>query len=80
MPKISPKYYTQDEVASLLGVSPNTVRWWRNQGRLAYTKIGRHVRISDLDLEDFLARNSISAKAERARAQKSAKLAEKERR
>ena len=57
------KLYTQDEVATLLAVSPSTVRWWRNQGRLEYIKIGRHVRISQMALEDFLFRNSHSVKA-----------------
>lgn len=64
------KYYSQDDVACLLGVSVNTVRWWRSQGELAYAKVGRHVRISDLDLEDFLARNTVAAKAGRAQNRK----------
>ena len=79
MSRHTPKLYTQDEVAQLLAVSPSTVRWWRNQGKLAYIKIGRHVRITDLDLEDFLARNSISAKAADTRAKASQAQASKAR-
>lgn len=79
MSRQTPKLYTQDEVAKLLAVSPSTVRWWRNQGKLAYVKIGRHVRITDLDLEDFILRNSISAKASKARGQASRAKASKAR-
>ncbi len=45
---------TEVEVTEILQVPLGTVRWWRQQRRLPYVKLGRHVRIRAEDLERFL--------------------------
>ena len=45
---------TESEVARILRVPVGTVRWWRQQRRLAFVKVGRHVRIRAVEVERFL--------------------------
>jgi excisionase family DNA binding protein len=52
---------TVEEVAELLSVSPAYVR--RRlvfERRIPYVKVGRHVRIDERDLEDFIARGRVT--------------------
>jgi excisionase family DNA binding protein len=52
-----PKFFTTLQVAELLEVSHRTVRRWIGRGNLAAHRIGKVVRISDADLQTFLARS-----------------------
>jgi excisionase family DNA binding protein len=36
---------TDHQVAAMAGVSPNTVRHWRQSGTLPFVKVGRHPRV-----------------------------------
>lgn len=47
------KYYTPDEVAEILKVTPWTVREWCKAGKLKASKPGRSWRIEEQDLLDF---------------------------
>ena len=48
-------HLTDREAARYCGLSVNTIRIWRQGGRgLAYVKLGRAVRYSVADLEEFL--------------------------
>ncbi len=51
----STKFYTVGDVAECLGVSERTVRRWIDSGAVAVHRLGRLTRISDADLEAFLA-------------------------
>ena len=51
------KLRTIDEIADLWGVSPRTVQRQIESGALRAHRIGRLVRISESDAEDFLKQN-----------------------
>jgi excisionase family DNA binding protein len=51
-----PQFYSIDEVANFLGVSPRTLRRWIKSGELRAHQFGRPVRILHDDLEAFVAR------------------------
>jgi excisionase family DNA binding protein len=56
-----PPLLTVEEVAELLSVSPTYVR--RRlvfEKRIPYVKIGRHVRIDERDLEEFIDRGRVT--------------------
>jgi excisionase family DNA binding protein len=46
---------TVDEAAELLGTRPRFVRRLIEERRIAYHKVGRHVRIAESDLVAFVA-------------------------
>ncbi len=49
------KLLTTAEVAALLDVAPETVRFWRHRGTgPTARKIGRHVRYRGVDVEKWL--------------------------
>ena len=48
------KFYTVQEVAEALNVTPQTVRSWIKRGRLQGKRIGRPILITDSNLKDFL--------------------------
>jgi excisionase family DNA binding protein len=50
------KFYSIDEVAELLGLSPRTVRRAIESKELIAHKLGRAVRIAETDLKAFIAR------------------------
>lgn len=44
-----------EEVASILGVSASTVRWWKQTGKGPRSaKIGKHVRYRRADVESWI--------------------------
>ena len=48
------KFFSINEAADLLRVSPWTVKRWFVQGRLRRTKVGKRTVVSKSDLEAFL--------------------------
>jgi len=49
------EYWTVPEVASKLGLHPNTIRNRIRDEQLKVHRIGRSIRISSTDLEEFLS-------------------------
>ena len=45
---------TIEEAAGLLGVKPQTLYLWVSQRRVPFRKIGRLVRFTETDLEEFI--------------------------
>jgi excisionase family DNA binding protein len=56
-------FLTVDEVATTQKVNPQTVRNWIDRGALPAYRIGRRVRISRADFDEFVARGSTSVTA-----------------
>ncbi len=54
-----------DEAAARLGTSPRFVRRLVAERRIAYVKLGRHVRITAADLEAFIAAGRVEGGAAR---------------
>ena len=48
--------------ASMLGVSPHTLRAWTRERRIAFHRCGRRIVFSISDLERFLAANRVEAR------------------
>ena len=44
------------EAAALLGVKPQTLYFWVSQHRVPHRKIGRLVRFTESDLEEFVGK------------------------
>jgi excisionase family DNA binding protein len=57
------KLLTVEEAADRLGTSVRFVRRLIVERRIAYIKVGRHVRISETDLAGFVAAGRIEASA-----------------
>ena len=56
---------TVDEAADRLGTSVRFVRRLGFEQRIAYTKLGRHVRIAPRDLQTFIAAGRVEADSSR---------------
>jgi excisionase family DNA binding protein len=54
---------TIPEVADRLGTSQRFVRRLIAERRIPYTKLGKHVRIADADVEAFIAAGRVEATA-----------------
>lgn len=58
------KLYTVDEVAKLLSVAPKTIQTWTQTGQLQALQLGTgkgrgsRVRITEQQLQDFLAKGA----------------------
>lgn len=52
------KFYTIQETAQALNVTPQTVRAWIKQGRLKAQRIGRPILITENNLKAFLQPSS----------------------
>lgn len=49
------QYYTTEEVAEMLKVTPDSVRRWIRSGKLKSIKLsGKFIRISQADLQAFI--------------------------
>jgi excisionase family DNA binding protein len=57
------KLLTVDETAERLGTSTRFVRRLVAERRIAYTKLGRHVRIAVDDLDAFVASGRVEPRA-----------------
>ena len=51
------RVYTVEKLAGLLGVSERTIRRYREDGYLSYTKVGDKYFFSDDDVREFLMNN-----------------------
>jgi excisionase family DNA binding protein len=49
------KFYTTQETASALRVTPQTVRAWIKRGRIKSQRIGRPILITENNLKEFLS-------------------------
>ena len=54
---------TVDEAAERLGTSARFIRRLIAERRIAYTKLGRHVRIAARDLDAFLASGRVEPRS-----------------
>jgi len=54
---------TVDEAAERLGTSTRFVRRLIAEHRIAYVRVGRHVRIAEADLASFVAAGRVEASA-----------------
>lgn len=61
MEKVSKPLYTQKEVLGLLGVSANTLKKYRENGYIGYSKIDDKFYYSRKDITDFLKNTHHSA-------------------
>jgi excisionase family DNA binding protein len=53
------KVYTPAEIASILSVTPNTVRRWITQKKLSAIKLfNRQLRVEESELKRFIEENS----------------------
>jgi excisionase family DNA binding protein len=48
------KYYTVDEIAEMLKLNRFTVYRWISKKQIKFTKFGASVRVSEVDLQDFI--------------------------
>lgn len=56
---------TPEDVGNLTGLSVETLAQWRSQKKhIAYLKIGRLVRYTQLDIEEYLGRCRVSVRKE----------------
>ena len=53
------KLLTVEEAADQLGTSPRFIRRLIAERRIAYVKVGRHVRLALTDIEAFIARGRV---------------------
>ncbi len=61
------KLYTRLEVSEYLGVIPVTISRWIQKGKLPHIRLGREIRISESQLQEFINRfkvNSVEVKGE----------------
>lgn len=55
------KYFTLEEAADYLCLSPNTMRKWvAERKNLAYIKVGRRIIFDGQELENFIEKQTIS--------------------
>jgi excisionase family DNA binding protein len=54
---------TVDEAAERLGTSTRFIRRLIAERRIAYTKLGRHVRIATRDLDAYVASGRVEARS-----------------
>jgi excisionase family DNA binding protein len=53
--------HTVEEAAQRLNTTPRFIRRLIAERRIAFTRLGRHVRISGADLDDFVSRGRVEA-------------------
>ena len=57
------KFYTPDELASMLKVTRNAIYNWIADGTISAVKIGRTVRIPVAEVDRLISQNTTSPKA-----------------
>jgi excisionase family DNA binding protein len=58
MEEMLDKYYTVEEVAKRLKVSPRTVLELHRTGKVKATKVGRELRFSETSLKEYLGEST----------------------
>jgi excisionase family DNA binding protein len=58
--RLAGKHFTDDQVATELGLSVHTIRAWRQQRRLQYVKLGRAVRIPLAEVRRLLDEGTVA--------------------
>lgn len=53
------RYLNVDQVAELLGTTPRFPRRLVEERRIRYVKVGRHVRIAESALREFIEANTV---------------------
>ena len=53
--------WSNDQAASYLGCTPDTLRVWVSKRRVPHVKVGRLTRFLKKDLDDFLEQNRVPA-------------------
>jgi len=48
------KLYNDDELSQILGIHKGTIRRWRMERRIPFTKIGTSVRYTDAQIQEML--------------------------
>jgi excisionase family DNA binding protein len=57
------KLLTVRETAEALGLKPATIRAWILRRKLVYVRCGRAIRVPERIIEEFIAANTVPAKA-----------------
>ena len=52
---------TVEDAAEYLGIAPGTLRNWLSARRVSYVKVGRLTRLSQRDLDAFIAAHTVDA-------------------
>jgi len=55
------KVYTNESLTELLGIGERTLRRYREDGLISYSKVGDKIFYSDDDIRAFLLENHVSA-------------------
>lgn len=66
-------FYTREQVAKILQVTPMTVYRYINNGKLKAYNIGSDLRISEADFNQFLQNSLVQAKPKKKDSKKAAK-------
>ena len=61
------RYLSVDQVAELLGTTVRFPRRLVEERRITYVKVGRHVRIPESAVRDFIAANTVEPRRHAAR-------------
>ena len=55
------KVYSNEALAELLGIGERTLRKYREEGRISYSRVGDKIFYSDDDVRSFLLENHVDA-------------------
>lgn len=50
--------FDYDEAAAMLKIAPGTLRRYVSERRISFVKVGRQVRFTEENLEDYIQRNT----------------------
>ncbi len=57
---IPDQFYTPEEIAKIIKVDPETVRRLCHNGEIKYSKLGRSIRVSPADLDNYFKQNRVN--------------------
>lgn len=55
------EYFTPDETAKILKVSPKTLSNWRERGIISFFQVGANIRFTKEQIEEFTKKNSLKS-------------------
>ena len=58
---VSLKVYSSEALAELLGIGERTLRKYREEGLISYSRVGDKIFYSDEDIRSFLLKNHVDA-------------------